>query len=114
MSKLSRTLASSILLFGAALFVDLGCRQATGDEESFPTAAVEADETARGTYKVISREDDEASDAEMKAMKLSTGPKHRIIYLNGKGGTYTPGTNDSSTNHSSIPKFTATIPPYEK
>jgi MYXO-CTERM domain-containing protein len=33
-----------------------------------------------------------------------------IIYMNREGGTYTPGQNNSATNRSTIPSFTATVP----
>jgi hypothetical protein len=37
----------------------------------------------------------------------------RVVFLNRRGGTYTRGSNNSSTNVSSIPSTTATIPAYE-
>ncbi len=55
-----------------------------------------------------------ASGAET-AMEKKYGPGgKRTIFLNGKGGTYKPGWDDSSKNVSSIPSFTAQVPAYEK
>lgn len=113
MPNLVRALAPTFALATLALLVDLGCREATGNDDAFPAAVVEGPGAPRGAYKVIHRAP-EASDAEKKVMGASPGPAHRVLYLNGKGGTYSPGDDDSSTNHSSIPSSTATIPAYEK
>ncbi|HUH04009.1 MAG TPA: hypothetical protein VML75_18560 [Kofleriaceae bacterium] len=37
-------------------------------------------------------------------------PKHRVIYMNRHGGTFTPGDSNSRTNRSSIVSYTSSIP----
>ena len=38
----------------------------------------------------------------------------RLLYLNRRGGTYSPGYNNSSANRSSIVRGTVTLPPYSR
>lgn len=37
-------------------------------------------------------------------------PKHRVVYMNRHGGTFTPGDSNSRTNRSSIVSYTSSIP----
>lgn len=70
------------------------------------------DETQRpvGIY-VVTDEPNRPSEVEMAF--TAAAPGSRIIFLNGRGGTYRPGYNDASTNTSSIVDRTSTIPAYE-
>ncbi len=66
----------------------------------------------RGLYRVIARDDAPSGD-EQSFGALTAAPR-RTIFLNRRGGTYTPGNDDSSRNVSSIPSTTSTVPAYEK
>ena len=43
-------------------------------------------------------------------VRVTAAEAPTIIYMNRDGGTYTPGQNNSATNRSTIPNFTATVP----
>jgi hypothetical protein len=45
--------------------------------------------------------------------QIKAAPVQRTVFLNRRGGTYTRGSNNSSTNVSSIPSGTVTLPAYE-
>ncbi|HUH04468.1 MAG TPA: Ig-like domain-containing protein [Kofleriaceae bacterium] len=65
-------------------------------------------ERPRGVYIMVPPELETPAD-EVVAIPHAAP---RIIFLNKNGGTYTPGTNNSSTNRSSIPNQTSTVPPW--
>lgn len=43
-------------------------------------------------------------------VRVAAAEAPTIIYMNRVGGTFTPGQNNSATNRSTIPRFTATVP----
>lgn len=68
----------------------------------------------RGVYKIVDRATSDTSSTEQKALDLPLSPTKRTIFVNRHGGTYTSGDDDSSTNTSSIPGGTATVPAYSE
>ena len=119
--RLSSLGLSSIGLAVLSLGATLGsgaCDAAHGGADSVPHVRVDekggANGRPRGVYKIIpSKSGATQSSAEEKLDKAGP-PPHRIIFVNGKGGTYTSGDDDSSSNTSSIVGGSATIAPYEK
>lgn len=99
-------------LFG---FVALGCAEdraapepiaIVGLDLATPAPGVEAvalPDKPRGIYIVVPKNPEE------KTPRIGPGPKHRIIYMNRNGGTFTPGFDNSSSNVSSVPNNTATV-----
>lgn len=73
---------------------------------------VDIDEAAApiGTYMVVPKG---VVASEVESNLVADAPPQRTIFMNRNGGTYTPGSDNSSTNRSSIPSFTATVPAYE-
>src|SRR5262245_24751136 len=65
-----------------------------------------AGQSPRGVYVMT---DPAPFDAEAQPVALSAGAP-TVFFLNRKGGVYTPGRNDSSTNRSSIPSQTSQVP----
>lgn len=89
------------ILFTAACAAELA--------EPPPEVGIEEDgERPVGMY-IVTDEPDRGSSTEA----VLAASARRVIFLNGGGGTYRPGWNDSSTNSSSIVRYTATIPRYE-
>ena len=112
------TIGLLALLGGVSWFG--GCRAAEGGGDLPDHVKVDegggASAQPKGVYKIIKSTSGSAkgSSAEDKMYKTTGSPPHRIIYVNRHGGTFHPGDDNSSTNTSSIPSFTATVPPYEK
>ncbi|MBK7399651.1 MAG: hypothetical protein IPJ34_26200 [Myxococcales bacterium] len=109
---LSRLVLAGLALPSAVFAVGLGCQTAQGGYDPAPRATVEG-----GSEKCVVRfvegdEKAELSSAEKK-FEFKAGGR-RTLYLNRFGGTYTPGTNNSSTNRSSIASYSAKIPAYAK
>ncbi|MBL8714411.1 MAG: hypothetical protein JNL79_00325 [Myxococcales bacterium] len=109
---LSRLVLAGLALPSAVFAVGLGCQTAQGGYDPAPRATVEG-----GSEKCVVRfvegdEKAELSSAEKKFDFKAGG--RRTLYLNRFGGTYAPGTNNSSTNRSSIASYTAKIPAYAK
>ncbi|MBI4511217.1 MAG: Ig-like domain-containing protein [Deltaproteobacteria bacterium] len=65
----------------------------------------QSDEAPQGIYVPIPK-------PRVHAIPFGPGPKHRVIFLNRSGGTFSPGNDDSSQNISSIPRSVARIPPW--
>jgi MYXO-CTERM domain-containing protein len=102
---------SSIALLGA--FV--GC--ADTDEVAFSIGPAGTEmvgspaaigDPPRGVYMMVPPELETPPDQQV----VIPHAQRRTIYLNKNGGTYTPGSNNSSTNRSSIPNQTSTISPW--
>ncbi len=89
----------------------LGCSQQQGGSTHAPTplsmvtaeehAAVDPAEKPHGSYVVIA--------PDPRKPRIGPGPLHRILYLNRHGVTVTPGSDDSSSNVSSIPSSVSTV-----
>jgi uncharacterized protein (TIGR03382 family) len=109
--------SSAALLLGTSLSL-AGCLDAQtdlGDSQQpmlLDIVGTPADvgEKPRGLYMVIPPEHATAPD-DLQATE-SIANAGTIIYMNKDGGTYTPGFNNSSTNRSSIPQQTSTVPPW--
>src|SRR5688572_27771302 len=56
----------------------------------------------RGTYKVVDNPG---------RLRFGPGPRHRVLYVNGGGGIFTPGVEDSCANTSSIATSQSAMPP---
>jgi len=101
-----------VLLVAAAL-VDAACMEpeetlsGPAESEMVGVPAVQG-EQPRGVYVMTSQVLDEAPPSPPDYMYAGA----TIFYMNRHGGTYTPGYNDSRTNRSTIPSFTATIAPW--
>lgn len=91
-----------------------GCQAAEGGFAERPHFLV--DEGDGNAKCVVKYEDpsDTPSSAESK-FSYTAGPgTHRTVFMNKAGGTYYPGSNNSSTNRSSIPSAVASVPAYKK
>lgn len=55
----------------------------------------------------------EAAAPEHITPRALAAPKHRVIYMNRSGGTFTPGASNSKTNRSSIVSYTSSIAPWD-
>ena len=110
-----RAAQAGLLVVAAAAAAGFGCQQAQGGGDFPDHASVEhSGGTPRGSYVIVSKPKDTPSSAE-KGMYKSGPPPHRIIFVNGKGGTYRGGEDNSSTNTSSIVGGgSAYVAPYEK
>lgn len=89
-----------------------GCQTADGGSNVVPRVTVDDDQKGSCIVRYVDPSE-VPSDAE-KGFAYTSGPPRRIVYVNRKGGTYYPGTNDSATNRSSIASSTTTIPAYKK
>jgi hypothetical protein len=69
-------------------------------------------QSQQGIYKIID-ENGTASSTESGFIAAASG-RTRTIFVNGNGGTYSPGQDDSRRNRSGIPPFTVNMPPYSK
>lgn len=105
---LGLALGSSTLL---GVLSAVGCQVADGGLDGTPRVTVD---DAQGRCVVMYVDESEVpSDAEKK-FAYGSAPPRRLVYVNRSGGTYYPGSNNSATNRSSIPSFTAKIPAYKK
>ncbi len=86
--------------------VDLG-RRTSGDE-----GVVVADPDLDGC--AVSPISQEESSRHSKAALHAPGGPPLVVFLNGKGGTYSSGANDSARNISSIVGGTRTVPAFER
>jgi MYXO-CTERM domain-containing protein len=68
-------------------------------------------ERPRGSYLLIPPELELSAEVAESIIENSAQP--RLIYMNRHGGTYVPGHNNSSTNHSSIVSQTSYVPPWQ-
>ena len=77
----------------------------TEDSESIP------EDQHRGVY-FVAPVGEEGSSTET-LLQATAAPTRRILFMNRDGGTYRVGRNNSSTNVSSVPTQTSTLPKYE-
>jgi len=114
MRSLRRAISVSLaigVLPSTFAFVASGCQTADGGINDRPRYQLEED--SKCVVKYV--DDEDVPSAPESKWSYTAGPgTHRIIYMNKAGGTYYPGSNNSSTNRSSIPSFTATVPAYKK
>lgn len=109
------SLSLAVGLFPATFAtIAIGCQTADGGGVDRPR--VQLDEGSADSKCLVKYvdESDVPSSPESKWAYTAGPGTHRIIYMNKNGGTYYPGSNNSSTNRSSIPSFTATVPAYKK
>ena len=110
------TLALGVVPAAFAAF-SVGCQAAEGGFAERPHYLVDEGEGSGGKPSCVVKYEnpaDKPSGAESK-WGYGAGPgTRRTVYMNKGGGTYYPGSNNSSTNRSSIASFTATIPAYAK
>jgi len=100
-----------IALPSAFALIAVGCQTADGGINERPR--YQLDEDSKCVVKYV--DDTDVPSGPESKWSYTAGPgTHRIIYMNKGGGTYYPGSNNSSTNRSSIPSFTATVPAYKK
>jgi MYXO-CTERM domain-containing protein len=100
-------------LAAATAFVALvGCVQpeAFDDETTFEVVGVPG--TAAEPRGVFVRGLEHAAPEHFTPHALAA-PKHRVVYMNRQGGTFTPGTSNSLTNRSSIVSYTSSIAPWD-
>ncbi len=93
--------AVSLVLVLAAACQEEADHLETQAEALYDNSGLEAQ--PRGTYIV---------QPELEVTEPTAAPMHRILYVNFDGGTYSPGSNNSSTNRSSIVSGTSTISPW--
>lgn len=96
-----RFAAVSLVLVLASACQEEGAQLETEVEALYDNSDLEVQ--PRGTYIV---------QPELEVTEPTAAPMHRILYVNFDGGTYTPGSNNSSTNRSSIVSGTSTISPW--
>jgi hypothetical protein len=93
----------------ALLLLLAGC--VAGEVEGIPEAPVDESGEPRGIYLITMPEVEELSSDEVGLIEAA--PPQRTLFVNFNGGTYTPGSNNSSTNRSSIPTQVSFVPAYE-
>lgn len=114
---------STIVLVTTSLLGFAGCVQDQSDEQEAPTGtSPEVSESVGEALGIIDRPRGlkmpipEQFRGELREQVLPpSNPQavraaRYIIYMNKDGGVYTPGINNASTNRSSIPQQTASIP----
>ena len=110
-----RSNVAGLALFAlAALSSFGGCTAAEGGGDVPQRFEVEGAATSTkpsGVYRVVHAKA-HASKTE-KSFYTASAP-HRTIFVNKDGGTFSPGDDDSSTNHSTIVGWKTTIPAYDK
>jgi hypothetical protein len=102
-------------LTAAVAFVALvGCAQSdlfdVDVEETYDVVGVPG--TAQEPRGVFVRGTEHLASADFTPHALAA-PKHRVIYMNRHGGTFTPGDSNSRTNRSSIVSYTSSIAPWD-
>lgn len=88
-------------------------------EEAHPVASVAGapEPKPRPAFRIVPKPDAPSKSESLFAANSGSTPAQRTLYINFNGGTYTPGSDNSSENVSSMaPKNAAqvTIPAYEK
>ncbi|MEP7124352.1 MAG: Ig-like domain-containing protein [Byssovorax sp.] len=103
------------MLLGSLVALWAGCAPATPASPDGPAPGGDtttAKSRPRGVYQV---KKPSSTPSGTEAQLYKDGPPgKRTLFLNRNGGKYTPGDDDSSKNISSVPSFTANVPPYEK
>ena len=99
----ARPLAVSLALVTCAACAPELEHETTSAELRMIGSAADPGERPRGVFVPVPP--DLEGEVRVAALEAPT-----IVYMNRVGGTFTPGQNNSSTNRSTIPSFTATIP----
>ncbi|HUH01594.1 MAG TPA: Ig-like domain-containing protein [Kofleriaceae bacterium] len=113
---MKRALASLLVAampLAGCLSLDDGQSEEQPEILDMVSAPTEEGVLPRGSYVVIPPQYAHLPESDTPASDITILPHARqIFYMNKIGGTFTPGTNNSSTNRSSIPQQTSTIAPW--
>jgi hypothetical protein len=88
------------------------CTAESTSEISSEAPVTDLDDSAaipRGLYFVTGNHEEQSTTED----DWLAAPMHRTLFLNKSGGNYIPGSDNSSTNRSSIPSSPSTVPAYE-